>query len=190
MARLFDPTKGIVLFNGKDIRTWNREEISEKIGFILQDPFLFAGTVRENILYGSTAQKKHASEDITKLLAEQGLESLLSVFPNGLDTEVTGTGDSISLGQKQIIAFIRAILRKPALLILDEATANIDTVTEQILEQIIAKLPKETTKVIIAHRLNTIEAADEIFFISGGTISQTRSFDDAVTMLLHKKRTS
>jgi len=190
MARLFDPTKGIILFNGKDIRTWNREEISEKIGFILQDPFLFAGTVRENILYGSTAQKKHASEDITKLLAEQGLESLLSVFPNGLDTEVTGTGDSISLGQKQIIAFIRAILRKPALLILDEATANIDTVTEHILEQIIAKLPKETTKVIIAHRLNTIEAADEIFFISGGTISQTRSFDDAVTMLLHKKRTS
>lgn len=190
MARLFDPTEGIILFNGKDIRTWSREEISGKIGFILQDPFLFTGTVRENILYGNTVQKEHTSEDFDKLLAAQGLESLLSVFPNGLDTEVTGTADSISLGQKQIIAFIRAILRKPALLILDEATANIDTVTEQILEQIIAKLPKETTKVIIAHRLNTIEAADEIFFIGGGTITQAGSFDDAVAMLLHKKSTS
>ena len=90
------------------------------------------------------------------------------------------SGDSISLGQKQLIVFIRAVLRRPDLLILDEATANIDTVTEQLLEDILKKLPKETTKVIIAHRLNTIENADEIFFVNAGTIVRAGSMEHAV----------
>jgi ABC-type bacteriocin/lantibiotic exporter with double-glycine peptidase domain len=91
---------------------------------------------------------------------------LLARFEQGLETKVTAVGDGISLGQKQLIAFMRAVLRDPEILVLDEATANIDTVTEQLLEQILAKLPPSTTKVIIAHRLNTIANADEIFFIN------------------------
>ena len=93
----------------------------------------------------------------------------------------------ISLGQKQIIAFMRAILRKPEILILDEATANIDTVTEQQLEAIMKKLPETTTKVIIAHRLNTIENADEIFFVNSGEIIAAGSFDKALDLLMHGK---
>ena len=103
---------------------------------------------------------------------------------------MTAGGDGISLGQKQLIAFMRAVLRDPEILILDEATANIDTVTEQLLEQILDKLPPSTTKVIIAHRLNTIDNADEIFFINGGEITPAGSMDHALEMLLHGKRVS
>jgi ATP-binding cassette subfamily B protein len=106
-----------------------------------------------------------------------------------MDTTV-GAGDAISLGQKQLIAFMRAVLRNPKLLILDEATANIDTVTEQLLEEILKKLPEDTTKVIIAHRLNTIQNADDIFFVNGGDLVHAGSFDHALEMLLHGKRTS
>ena len=100
------------------------------------------------------------------------------------------TGDGISLGQKQLIAFMRAVLRKPELLILDEATANIDTITEHLLDNIIKKLPESTTRVIIAHRLNTIENADEIFFVNSGEVIPAGSLQHAVDMLLHGKRES
>jgi len=99
-------------------------------------------------------------------------------------------GDSISLGQKQLIAFMRAVLRNPELLILDEATANIDTITEQLLDEILRNLPASTTRIIIAHRLNTIETADEIFFINAGEVTRAGSFSDAVGMLMHDKRVS
>ena len=96
---------------------------------------------------------------------------LLARFEQGLDTPVTAGGAGVRLGQKQLIAFMRAVLREPEILVLDEATANIDTVTEQLLEQILRELPATTTKVVIAHRLNTIENADEIFFINGEEIT-------------------
>jgi ATP-binding cassette subfamily B protein len=115
---------------------------------------------------------------------------LLERFEQGLDTKVAASTDAISLGQKQLIAFMRAVLREPELLILDEATANIDTVTEQLLEEILEKLPKDTTRVIIAHRLNTIESADEIFFVNGGEITPAGDMEHAVEMLLHQKRGS
>ena len=124
------------------------------------------------------------------VIKESGLESLLSRFDSGLDSKVQTTGDGISLGQKQLIAFMRSVLRKPELLILDEATANIDTITEQLLENILQKLPATTTRVIIAHRLNTIENADEIFFVNSGEVIRAGSLEDAVNLLLHGKRES
>jgi ATP-binding cassette subfamily B protein len=115
---------------------------------------------------------------------------LLARFDQGLETPVTLSGDGLSLGQKQLIAFIRAVLRKPELLILDEATANIDTVTEQLLEDILKKLPSSTTQVIIAHRLNTIANADEIYFVNAGEVIKAGSMEHAVEMLLKGKRES
>ncbi len=103
---------------------------------------------------------------------------------------MTAGGDGVSLGQKQLIAFMRAVLREPQILILDEATANIDTVTEQLLEQILRELPPSTTKVVIAHRLNTIDNADEIFFINAGEITPAGSMDDALDLLMHGTRDS
>ena len=124
------------------------------------------------------------------MIHDAGLESLLVRFDGGLDAAVATSGDALSLGQKQLIACMRTVLRDPELLILDEATANIDTVTEQLLEDILKKLPAKTTRVIIAHRLNTIENADEIFFVNGGEVTEAGSMDHAVDMLLHGKRAS
>ncbi len=190
MARLYDPTGGQVLLGGKDIRSYQAEERTGKIGFILQEPFLFTGTVRDNVLYGIEQYRDLSDEQLVSLLNERNVGGLLSRFEQGLQTKVTAGGDAISLGQKQLIAFMRAVLRDPEILILDEATANIDTVTEQQLEQILDKLLQATTKVIIAHRLNTIANADEIFFINSGEIIPAGSMEHALDMLLHGKRVS
>jgi ATP-binding cassette subfamily B protein len=190
IARLYDATKGCVLLDGKDIRSFTPSERTSKIGFILQEPFLFSGTVRDNILYGNADYKNLSNEELAQVIREAGLEGLLGRFDEGLDTKVQSSSEGISLGQKQLIGFMRSVLRKPELLILDEATANIDTITEQMLESILQKLPASTTRVIIAHRLNTIENADEIFFVNTGEIVRAGSLDDAVNLLLHGKRES
>ena len=184
VSRLYDTTKGKVFLNGRNIKTYTPEERVKKIGFILQEPFLFSGTVRDNILYGNEEYHDYKNGELMKIFEEAGLETLLQRFDKGLDTIVNITGDGISLGQKQLIAFMRAVLRKPDLLILDEATANIDTVTEKLLEEILQKLPSHTTKVIIAHRLNTIENADVIYFVNDGEVVRAGSLDDAVNMLM------
>jgi ATP-binding cassette subfamily B protein len=190
IARLYDPAKGEVLLDGKDIRAYQPEEKTKKIGFILQEPFLFTGTVRENILYGNEIYKEHSNEQFEQVITDAGLGNLLSLFEQGINTSVSTSGEGISLGQKQLIAFMRAVLRNPELLILDEATANIDTITEKLLGDILDKLPLTTTRVIIAHRLNTIENADEIFFVNSGEVTPAGSFDHAVNMLLQGKRIS
>jgi ATP-binding cassette subfamily B protein len=190
ISRLFDPTEGKIFLNGKDLRSYSSDEMSQQIGFILQEPFLFNGTVRDNILYGNETYKNYSKEQLDQLIKDADLDSLISRFENGLDTEIISGGDSMSLGEKQLMAFIRAVLRKPDLLILDEATANIDTVTEKLLEEILQKLPASTTKVIIAHRLNTIENADEIFFVNAGEVTPAGTFDNALHLLLKEKRES
>ncbi|MDB5140064.1 MAG: putative transporter ATP-binding protein [Mucilaginibacter sp.] len=190
IARLYDASKGMVLLDGKDIRTYQPVERTKKIGFILQEPFLFTGTVRDNILYGNELYVNYTNEQLEQVITDANLGSLLAIFDKGLDTAVLSNSDGISLGQKQLIAFMRAVLRNPELLILDEATANIDTITEKLLSDILNKLPATTTRVIIAHRLNTIENADEIFFVNSGEVIRAGSFDHAMDMLLHGKRVS
>ena len=165
MARLFDPDQGEVRLDGRDLRSYSQKERSQKIGFILQEPFLFEGTVGDNIA---------------------SLEGLESMFSQGLETPVS----DLSLGQRQVVAFLRAILRRPELLILDEATANIDTVTEKVLVSLLERLPGETTRVVIAHRLNTIERADAIFFVNAGRLVLAGSMGQAVEMLRSQKRES
>jgi ABC-type multidrug transport system fused ATPase/permease subunit len=190
MARLYDPQGGRVLLHGRDIRSFTAEERARRIGFILQEPFLFTGTLRDNIVYGNDALQRLDEAQLASVLSARHLDTLLQRFKDGLATPVTAAGEGLSLGQKQIVAFARAVLRDPEILILDEATANIDTVTEQQLEQILQELPPSTTKVVIAHRLNTIENADEILFINGGEITRAGSMQDALDLLLHHKRES
>lgn len=190
MVRLYDSTEGTVELDGRDIRSYAPEERTRKIGFILQEPFLFTGTVLENLFYGHPEFLKASKKDRLAALEASGLGELLVNFGHGLDTPIQMNGDSVSLGQRQLVAFVRAVLRKPEILILDEATANIDTVTEQLLGRALRKLPADTTKVIIAHRLNTIEGADEIFFVNGGEVTPAGSLEHAVEMLMRGKRAS
>jgi ATP-binding cassette subfamily B protein len=190
MARLYDPTGGRVLLDGRDIRSYASNDRAKRIGFILQEPFLFTGTVRDNIVYGNEALQGLPDDELAAHLTAKNLDGLLARFGQGLATRMTAGGDGVSLGQKQLLAFMRAVLRDPEILVLDEATANIDTVTEQLLEQILRELPSSTTKVVIAHRLNTIENADEIFFINAGDITPAGSMQHALDLLLHGKRES
>jgi ATP-binding cassette subfamily B protein len=190
MARLYDPTEGSVLLDGRDIRSVAPDDRSRKVGFIPQEPFLFSGTVRDNIVYGNDEYREYSSPQLAEVLEKANLSSLLVRFSEGLDTKVASGGNSISLGQKQLVAFMRATLRRPELLILDEATANIDTVTEQLLEEILNNLAPETTKVIIAHRLNTIDNVDQIYFVNSGGVALAGSMEHALDMLLHGKRES
>jgi ATP-binding cassette subfamily B protein len=187
IARLYDPTKGKILLDGRDLRSYSPAERTEKIGFILQEPILFTGTVKENIVYGNEGLSALTPEMLTSEIQNAGLDGLLERFENGLETQILSSGETISLGQKQLIAFMRAVLRKPEVLILDEATANIDTITEQQLETILKKLPESTTRIIIAHRLNTIENADEIFFVNSNRVILAGSMDEAVELLMHDK---
>ncbi len=197
MARLYKPTTGQILFQEKDLQAWEANELYHQIGFILQEPYLFSGTVLDNLIYGNDKLTKYTSpaastptvtagnesnqlnsnlsnspseSEFLELLTTKGLAKLIEVFPEGLKTVVTNNSDSISLGQKQIINFLRIILREPSFLILDEATANLDTITEKTLQEILDSLPKTTTKMIIAHRLNTIKNVDQVFLVGGGKV--------------------
>jgi len=189
MAGLYNPTGGSVMLKGEDIQTFEGEQRTGIAGFILQEPFLFSGTVKDNILYGNKMFDGISNDALETVIKNAGLQGLLEKFEQGLDSSVSGA-DSVSLGQKQLIAFMRAVLRKPELLILDEATANIDTLTENLLEDILEHLPDTTTRVIIAHRLNTIESADEIFFVNDGRIIRAGNFQQALAMLMQETRVS
>lgn len=186
MSRLYNPQSGSIFLLGKDIRIYSEDELTRIIWFILQEPFLFSGTVGENIVYGHPDFHTYSKQKLQTLLTWENLSYLLHTFEKGIETYVTLGGESISLWQKQIIAFMRAILRKPKILILDEATANIDTVTEDWLGNMLHRLPKDTVKIIIAHRLNTIENADEIFFVNGGTIEATGDLEQAFQSLMKR----
>lgn len=184
MARLYDPQQGLVKLYNKDIRTYTEEDRTKAIGFILQEPFLFSGTIGDNIRYGNSDLANKSNAELIEILKDNNLLDLISGFENGVATNIENNG--ISIGQKQIISFIRVILRQPQLLILDEATANIDTVTEQNLQDIINQLPETTTKVIIAHRLNTIKKADQIFFINQGILTPAEDFQHALDLIKTK----
>lgn len=184
MSRLFDPVEGHIRFHGEDLRCLSSQERADKIAFILQDPFLFAGTIADNLRYG---QKE--GFDLYAKIEQLQLHAVLESLWDPKDKLATAV-DNLSLGQKQLIAFVRAVLKDPELLILDEATANIDTATEALLERALTFLPPHTTRVIIAHRLNTIENADVIFFVNAGEIQQAGNFEDALNLLLSGARNS
>jgi ATP-binding cassette, subfamily B, bacterial len=182
ISRLYQPTSGEIFFQNKNLQVWKAEDLYWEIGFILQEPYLFSGTVLDNLVYGNQdyqhlgnvyAQNEISEaeyENFSKILQEKKLDTLIGLFSDGLKTQITNNSENISLGQKQIINFMRIMLRNPSFVILDEATANLDTVTEQILQEILDALPKDTTKMIIAHRLNTVKSADKVFTVGGGQI--------------------
>lgn len=183
MARLYDPTSGTIFWKEKDMRTYDRKELSDSIGVILQEPFMFSGTIADNMRYGNDKVADMPDEELGKLLSEKGMDALIKRFPEGLQTQIQTGAENLSIGQKQLVSFVRTILREPEFLILDEATANIDTVTESVLQELIDSLPAHTTKVIIAHRLNTIKKADEILFVGGGNVKRVADEAEVLELL-------
>lgn len=167
LARFYEPTEGVIRIDGHDIAHVTLRSLRRQLGIVLQDNFIFAGTVRENIRYGrldaTDAQVEEAARAVN---AHQFIEKL----PDGYDTEVHERGSRLSVGQRQLVAFARALLADPAILILDEATANVDAYTELLIQEALERLLKGRTAFVVAHRLSTIRGADRIYVLDQGRV--------------------
>ena len=167
LARFYDIQQGAVLVDGHDVRDVTQHSLRSQIGVVLQEPFLFTGTIRDNIRYG---RLEAADEEVAEAARAVGVHDLITQLPEGYDTLIRERGRNLSVGQRQLISFARALLADPRILILDEATANIDTFTELLVQQALKRLLHGRTALVIAHRLSTIKGADNIVVLQGGRI--------------------
>ncbi len=167
VCRFFEPTRGQVLIDGRDARERSQLWLHSAIGYVLQTPHLFSGTVRENLLYGNP---NATEEEIRRALELVSATEVVAKMDKGLDSDVGEGGDMLSTGEKQLISFARAILADPRILVLDEATASVDTLTEQKIQAAIDTIIKGRTSLVIAHRLSTVKNADLILVVQDGKI--------------------
>ena len=167
VCRFFEPTEGKVLIDGRDARERSQLWLHSAIGYVLQTPHLFSGTIRENLLYGNP---NATEEEIDRALKLVSADQVVAKMEKGIDTDVGEGGDLLSTGEKQLISFARAILADPRILVLDEATASVDTLTEQRIQSAIDTVIKGRTSLVIAHRLSTVRNADLILVVKDGKI--------------------
>lgn len=175
LARFHDPTSGTIRVDGVDLRTVTQASLRSQMGIVLQDPFLFNGTVRENILFGRLGA---ADEEVVAAAKAVGAHEFIRELKNGYDSPVEEGGVLLSVGQRQLISFARALLADPRILILDEATSSVDTQTEQTIQRALALLFEGRTSFVIAHRLSTITSADRIVAIHDGRIVEQGKHQD------------
>jgi ATP-binding cassette subfamily B protein len=167
IARFYDIQEGALLIDGYDVREVTQASLRRQIGIVLQEPFLFTGTIRENIRYG---RLEASDEEVEEAARAVGAHDLIMRLPDGYATPIRERGRNLSVGQRQLISFARALLADPRILILDEATANIDTFTELLVQQGLKRLLHGRTALVIAHRLSTIKGADCIVVLQKGQI--------------------
>lgn len=174
ISRFYDPNKGKILIDGNETKHIKRASLRKHMAFVLQDSFLFQGTVRENIRYG---RLNATNAEIEQAAKEANAHSFIMKLPEQYDTILTQDGGGISQGQKQLLSIARAILADPSILILDEATSSIDTITEIKIQEALKRLMKGRTSFVIAHRLNTIQQADQILVLEDGRIIEKGSHE-------------
>ena len=167
LMRFYDAKSGKVLVDGKDITAMSRTDVREMFGMVLQDTMLFSGTVYDNIAYGKEGA---TTDEIMDAARKAHIDSFIDALPKGYDTEINEDSTNISAGQKQLLTIARAYLSDRPVLILDEATSNVDTRTELLIQQTMDELMKGRTAFVIAHRLSTIENADIILVVDNGHI--------------------
>lgn len=177
ITRFYDVTSGRILIDGKDIREYSRDSLRKTFGIVLQDTYLFSGTIKENIKYG---RPEATDEEMEKAAAMAYADVFINRLPKGYDTLLSESGSNLSQGQRQLLAIARAILSKPSILILDEATSSIDTRTELNIQKAMLNIMKGRTSFIIAHRLSTIRDADNIMVIDQGNIKAKGKYEDLV----------
>jgi ABC-type multidrug transport system fused ATPase/permease subunit len=169
VVRFYDVTEGRVLIDGHDLRNIQRRSLAKRLGIVLQDPFLFSGTVRENIRYGRLDATDEEVEEAAKTV---GAHEFINRLPAGYETDLHERGQNFSVGQRQLIAFARAVIADPRILILDEATANVDTRTEVVIQNALNHMLEGRTSFVVAHRLSTIRNASRVVVMEHGRIAE------------------
>ena len=169
VGRFYEISKGTISIDGYNIHDVTQESLRQQIGVVLQEPFLFSGTVRENILYGRASATE---EEMIEAAKAVGAHDFIQRLEKGYDTELQERGSNLSGGQRQLISFARAVLANPRILILDEATANVDTQTEIVIQNALRRLLQGRTSLVIAHRLSTIHDADRVIVLDDGKIAE------------------
>ena len=167
LGRFFEPTEGRILIDGVDYRERSQLWLHSQMGYVLQNPHLFSGTVRENIRYGRLSS---TDEEVEEAARQVSADTVAAKLPKGYESNVGESGGRLSVGEKQLISFARAILADPAIFVLDEATSSIDTKTERLIQDAVEHLLKGHTSFVIAHRLSTIRNADLILVVKDGKI--------------------
>ncbi|WNQ14277.1 ABC transporter ATP-binding protein [Paenibacillus aurantius] len=175
VTRFYDVTGGTIYLDGKDIRRYTRDSLRRCFGIVLQDTYLFSGTIRDNIKYG---RPEATDKEMEEAAAMANAEAFIRKLPKGYDTLLSENGGNLSQGQRQLLAIARVMLAEPSLLILDEATSSIDTRTEQHIQDALLTMMQGRTSFVIAHRLNTIRDADTIMVIDQGSIAEKGSHEE------------
>lgn len=182
VSRFYDPTSGVVKMDGMDIRDLSLSSLREQISIVLQETFIFSGTIMENIRFGNP----HASDQEVKEAAiAVGANRFIERMPNGYETEVEERGNILSVGERQLLSFARALLADPRIIILDEATASIDTETELQIQEALRTLLQNRTAIMIAHRLSTIREADQIIVLANGNVLESGNHDSLMKQRGH-----
>ena len=174
LCRLYEPTRGRILVDGIDIREIPQAELRRYMAIVLQEGFLFAGDVKSNITLGDN----YTFEEIEQAARSTNIEEFIQKLPQGYDTQLRERGTNISSGEKQLLAFARAAIRNPQILVLDEATANLDVATEALVQQALNQLLTQRTAIIIAHRLSTIRNVNRIFVLKRGKLIEQGSHEE------------
>ncbi|MDP1716317.1 MAG: ABC transporter ATP-binding protein [Anaerolineales bacterium] len=185
LCRFYEPSKGVIRINGTDYMDYKLESIHNKIGIVLQTPHLFSGTVRENIRYGNLSANDEQVEEAAKIA---GAHDFIVTLEKGYEQNVGESGNLLSVGQKQLISLARAVLARPELFIMDEATSSVDTLTESLIQRGMEALMKDRTSFVIAHRLSTIRRADRILVIENGKIAESGSHAELLKLRGHYYR--
>jgi ATP-binding cassette, subfamily B, multidrug efflux pump len=175
VGRFYDVTRGAVLIDGIDIRTVTQQSLRRQMGLVPQDPFLFSGTIRDNIAFG---RPNVSDEEVEQAARNANAHEFISRMPDGYDTKIMEGASNLSVGQRQLICIARAVLADPRILILDEATASVDTVTEVLIQDALDRLLEGRTSIVIAHRLSTIRNADLICVVDSGRIVERGTHDE------------
>ncbi len=175
LYRFYDPTEGRILVDGNDLRSVKIESLRTQMGIVLQDPFLFSGTIIDNIRY---SRPKATDEDVIVVSKAIGIHDFIIRLPEGYQTDVMERGGRLSIGQRQLVSLARALLADPRILIMDEATSSIDAYTELIIQKAMDKILEGRTSIVIAHRLSTVRNADKIVVIEGGRIVEMGSHNE------------
>lgn len=182
ICRFYEPTEGKLLIDGRDARERSQLWLHSALGYVLQSPHLFSGTIRDNLVYG---RPDASEEDIHEAISLVSLEPVLDRLEKGIDTSVGEGGDMLSTGEKQLISFARAIIAQPKIVVLDEATASVDTMTEQRIQAAIDKVIHGRTSIVIAHRLSTVKDADIILVVQDGKIIEQGRHEELLGLKGH-----